>query len=73
MIEFYNVSVISNGRNLLTGVSLKINKGEFVYLIGKTGAGKTTLLRLIYSDLLPSQGNVIVDKFLFVNTLNIFL
>ena len=63
MIEFYNVSVISNGRNLLTGVSLKINKGEFVYLIGKTGAGKTTLLRLIYSDLLPSQGNVIVDKF----------
>jgi cell division transport system ATP-binding protein len=63
MIEFYNVSVISNGRNLLTGVSLKINKGEFIYLIGKTGAGKTTLLRLIYSDLLPSQGNVIVDKF----------
>ncbi|MEJ2050104.1 MAG: cell division ATP-binding protein FtsE [Calditrichota bacterium] len=63
MIEFYNVSVISNNRNLLTGVSLKINKGEFVYLIGKTGAGKTTLLRLIYSDLLPSQGNVIVDKF----------
>jgi cell division transport system ATP-binding protein len=63
MIEFYNVSVKSNNRNLLSGASLKINKGEFVYLIGKTGAGKTTLLRLIYCDLFPSTGNVIVDKF----------
>jgi cell division transport system ATP-binding protein len=63
MIEFYNVSVKSSNRNLLSGASLKINKGEFVYLIGKTGAGKTTLLRLIYCDLFPSTGNVIVDKF----------
>jgi cell division transport system ATP-binding protein len=63
MIEFYNVSVKSSNRNLLSEASLKINKGEFVYLIGKTGAGKTTLLRLIYCDLFPSTGNVIVDKF----------
>lgn len=63
MIEFYNVSVKSDNRYLLNRVSLKINKGEFIYLIGKTGAGKTTLLRLIYSDLFPSQGNVLVDKY----------
>lgn len=63
MIEFFNVSVEIQNRLLLQQITLKINKGEFVYLIGKTGAGKTTLLRLIYMDLLPSQGNVIVDKY----------
>lgn len=63
MIEFFNVSVQIQNRILLQQITLKINKGEFVYLIGKTGAGKTTLLRLIYMDLLPSQGNVIVDKY----------
>lgn len=63
MIEFFNVSVQIQNRLLLQQITLKINKGEFVYLIGKTGAGKTTLLRLIYMDLLPSQGNVIVEKY----------
>jgi cell division transport system ATP-binding protein len=63
MIEFYNVSTPGQNYHILKQVTLSINKGEFVYLIGKTGAGKTTLLRMIYMDLLPSQGNVIVDKF----------
>ena len=63
MIEFFNVAVQTQNRLLLEQITLKIHKGEFVYLIGKTGAGKTTLLRLIYMDLFPSQGNVIVDKY----------
>ena len=63
MIELYNVSVSLGKRQILDNISLKINKGEFVYLIGKTGAGKTTLLRLIYMDLFPSRGNVIVDRY----------
>jgi cell division transport system ATP-binding protein len=63
MIEFFNVSVQTQNRILLEQITLNIHKGEFIYLIGKTGAGKTTLLRLIYMDLLPSQGNVIVDKY----------
>jgi cell division transport system ATP-binding protein len=63
MIEFFNVSVQSKNKPLLKQVSLKIHKGEFVYLIGKTGAGKTTLLRLIYMDLFPTKGNVIIDKY----------
>lgn len=63
MIEFFNVSVISQNRQLLKQITLKIKNGEFIYLIGKTGAGKTTLLRLIYLDLFPSQGNVIVEKY----------
>ncbi|MBN2367352.1 MAG: cell division ATP-binding protein FtsE [Calditrichaeota bacterium] len=63
MIEFYNVSTIGLNAPILRKISLNINKGEFVYLIGKTGAGKTTLLRMIYMDLFPSQGNIIVDKY----------
>ena len=63
MIEFFNVSVITQNRQLLKQITLEINRGEFIYLIGKTGAGKTTLLRLIYLDLFPSQGNVIVEKY----------
>lgn len=63
MIEFFNVAVETRKRILLEQITLKIHKGEFVYLIGKTGAGKTTLLRLIYMDLFPTQGNVIVDRY----------
>ena len=63
MIEFFNVSITRQNHQLLKKITLKIHKGEFIYLIGKTGAGKTTLLRLIYLDLFPSQGNVIVDKY----------
>ncbi len=63
MIELFNVSVRENRRLILNQVSLRISKGEFVYLIGKTGAGKTTLLRLIYLDLFPSQGNIIVENY----------
>lgn len=63
MIEFFNVSMKSKNRLILREINLKIRKGEFVYLIGKTGAGKTTLLRLIYMDLIPSAGNVLVDRF----------
>ena len=63
MIEFFNVSTQIKDRVLLEQINLKIQKGEFVYLIGKTGAGKTTLLRLIYMDLFPTQGNILVDKF----------
>ncbi|RMG62637.1 MAG: cell division ATP-binding protein FtsE [Calditrichaeota bacterium] len=63
MIEIYNVSLSLEGKPVLQDVSLQINKGEFVYVIGKSGAGKTSLLRLIYMDLLPDRGNVIVEKF----------
>jgi cell division transport system ATP-binding protein len=63
MIEFFNIGVEHQKRFLLKDICLKINKGEFVYLIGKTGAGKTTLLRLIYMDIFPSRGNVLIDKF----------
>ncbi len=63
MIELFNVTVSIGNRTILNNIHLKIEKGEFVYLIGKTGAGKTTLLRLIHMDLFPQKGNVVVDRF----------
>jgi cell division transport system ATP-binding protein len=42
----------------LQDVSLTLQKGEFVYLTGRTGSGKTSLLRTIYGDLRPTKGEV---------------
>lgn len=48
---------ISQGDNLvLSNVNIEINKGEFVYLIGKTGSGKSSLMKVLYGDLILTQG-----------------
>lgn len=62
MIQFHNVSLAyQKDATALQNVSLKIQKGEFVFLSGPSGAGKTTLLRLVYGALLPSRGQVLID------------
>jgi len=51
----------SAGSHVLSEVSLDINKGEFLALVGPNGCGKSTLIRLINGLLLPSMGSVSVD------------
>ena len=41
---------------MLANVTLAVNKGEFVYLIGRTGSGKSSLLKTLYADLKIAQG-----------------
>ncbi len=48
---------ISQGDNLvLSNVNVEINKGEFVYLIGKTGSGKSSFMKILYGDLILTEG-----------------
>lgn len=63
MVRFDNVSVRFDGDPVLKNVALEVRDGEFVSLVGETGVGKTTLLRLMYFDLLPSEGSLIVGKY----------
>ncbi len=61
MIEFRDVyKVYEKNWYALQGINLRIEKGEFVYVVGPSGAGKSTLLRLIYMDLFPTAGEVVV-------------
>lgn len=47
-----------NGTNALNGISLTIEQGEFVYVIGPTGSGKSTIIRLINGEEVPTKGIV---------------
>ena len=63
MVRLSNVCVSFNKQAILDHVSLEIGAGEFVSLVGTTGSGKSTLLRLLYMDLHPDTGSVMVGKF----------
>ena len=51
----------SGMRRILNGISLEIESGEFVSIVGQTGCGKSTLLRLILGEEAPTSGRVLVD------------
>ena len=56
LIRYQNVSVCQQGLEILEGVNFELNKGEFVYLIGKVGSGKTSFLKTIYGELEIQSG-----------------
>ncbi len=45
----------------MNGVSVKIERGEFVFIVGDSGSGKSTLIKLIMKELNPTEGTIIVN------------
>lgn len=62
MIEFHNVFLSYPGEAAaLNDIHLKIAKGDLVFVTGVSGAGKSSLLKLVYADLLPTRGQILID------------
>lgn len=62
MIQLYNVSkAYQRDQAALADITLKVGKGEFVYLTGPSGAGKSTFLKLLYCAERPSRGQILIN------------
>lgn len=62
MIQMFHVSKnYEGGSPALSDVTLKIAKGEFVFITGPSGAGKTTLLKIMFGSEAPTEGQIIMD------------
>ena len=56
ILELKNVNIYQGKSLILSDVNITVNKGEFVYLVGKTGTGKSSLLKTLYGDLTLKEG-----------------
>ena len=63
IIQLNKASIFQKNYLVLSNVSLTIEKGEFVYLLGKTGSGKSSLLKTLYAELNLNQGQGTVAGF----------
>ncbi|MCA0172775.1 cell division ATP-binding protein FtsE [Bacillus sp. RAR_GA_16] len=62
MIEMKDVwKTYSNGIKAINGIDIKINKGEFVYIVGPSGAGKSTFMRMMYREEKATSGTIIIN------------
>lgn len=62
MLEFVQVSKkYPSGQIALENIDLKIDNGEFVFIVGSSGAGKSTLLRLVTREILPTTGRIMFN------------
>ena len=63
IIELRHVNIYQGNNLILQDVNLNVNKGEFVYLVGKTGTGKSSLLKTLYGELPLKEGEGIVATY----------
>ena len=58
MVEFKNISFSYSKDSGVYDIDLKVDSSEFCFLVGPTGSGKSSLLKMIYFDILPSEGEI---------------
>lgn len=62
MIEMKDVyKKYKNGVTAINGINIKINQGEFVYVVGPSGAGKSTFIKMMYCEEKPTQGTIMFN------------
>lgn len=71
MIEMLNVSKkYPNGITAVNDLTIRIEQGEFVYVVGPSGAGKSTFIKMMYREELPTKGTIKVGDFDLVKMKN---
>lgn len=63
MLEIRDLTFHFKNQPLFNNVSMSLDRGEFAFLIGKSGTGKSTLLQMIYLNLFPQSGSVIIGDY----------
>jgi cell division transport system ATP-binding protein len=63
ILELRDVAIFQKENLVLSEINLTVNKGEFVYLIGKTGSGKSSFMKTLYGDLPLTQGSGTIADF----------
>jgi len=69
IVSLQNVKIAFGGPELIDGVTLNIEAGERVCLVGRNGAGKSTLVKIIGGEILPDAGEVIYSQGLRIASL----
>ena len=60
LVDYKNINILRNENVILKDVDFRLEKGDFLYIIGKVGTGKSTLLKTIYCEMRLKQGTAIV-------------
>jgi cell division transport system ATP-binding protein len=63
ILSLNNVTIYQENQVILSTINLAVNKGEFIYLIGKTGSGKSSFMKTLYADLPLSEGEATIVDF----------
>jgi len=62
VIELYHIwKQYQEGQWALVDISLQVNKGDFWFITGPSGSGKSTLLKIIFREILPTRGQIVID------------
>ena len=63
VVTVREASILQDHNTVLTNISFNVDKGEFVFIVGRTGSGKSSLLKTLYADLPLRQGEISVGSF----------